>query len=83
MRQVKVDVTADDISRGERNNTFNCPIAMALKRLGVEHPIVNRGYWFDSWAVLYPSRLPVEARRFIEAFDQGRPVEPFSFYTDM
>jgi hypothetical protein len=81
---IKIDVTSDDIAKGEREQPCRCPIALALTRA---HP----GQWVlgEHTADFYfddadgTISLPNEARDFIKRFDNGDPVEPFSFELEL
>jgi len=81
---VKVEVTAEDIMLGERQNRCHCPIALAVARavpgvyVGVGNRIVDLINNVDFKQVY----LPKEAQEFIESFDNLEPVEPFSFVLD-
>jgi hypothetical protein len=87
--ELVIEVTADDIANGTLGDECRCPIALAVARqLGIEAP---EGYLaiMDSqikigsdpgdwhWGDLY--RLPSVAEGFIDDFDSGREVQPFTF----
>lgn len=72
-----IRVTQKDIDKGCVADGGNCPVARALKRVfhtykvgvyGSEIGIRNRVF-----------RVPTVARKFINAFDSGTVVHPFSF----
>lgn len=73
-----VEVTADDIAKGEEGNCFACPIARALSR-ACETTFVyvtpNKLSVRDVGSCLVPERAAV----FMLTFDNGRPVKPFTF----
>ena len=75
-----VKVTRKDIRHGEPDSTDSCPIALALRRMSFEWCQVQNSYWS-----YYNNRnrapLPKKAKEFIKAFDQEKPVSPFSFRT--
>ncbi len=86
---MKIEVTRDDIENGRRSSPTGCPIARALLRqtgrqYNVEQDIVVNVINED----LLCYNLPLEASKFIEAFDVlgfnhtwfgfGK-VQPFSF----
>lgn len=76
--RLKVEVTAEDIAKGQRQNPVACPVACALRRLG--YP----GAWFDGYDVGLETRgdqirAPRAARDFAELFDAALSVAPFSF----
>lgn len=62
---------------------MTCPIALAIREL---HPDARVDVFDNTAALTLPggtalllARLPQEARRFIDRFDSGEPVEPFEF----
>jgi hypothetical protein len=70
-----IEVTADDISQGERHNCTDCPIARAVVRT-LGHSCVIDGVTVEIDCREY--YLPKEARAFVARFDDGKPVKPFS-----
>lgn len=83
---ILVDVTAEDIAHGEREDCTKCPIARALRRhKGFEKAYVNDQYveidHENRHENLY--RLPQEAVDFIRNFDDGKEVRPFKFELDL
>ena len=78
---MQVDVTVQDIAAGVAGSVDSCPVALAAGRCGLG-PVrvgsfglrVGRGTWF---------RLPRTVTEFIYAFDDGRPVVPFSFEAEL
>lgn len=78
-----IHVTQDDIDNGVACNTGLCPIAHAIRRA------VPGSYWYVGSVEVFhrdlngcrcdEMDLPVPACEFISAFDEGRPVNPFSF----
>jgi hypothetical protein len=80
-----VSVTAGHIAKGVRHSCRLCPVARALTEafpdaelLAVDSAHVAMGEP-GRWAEV---DLPAVATRFIEAFDHGGPVEPFTFDLD-
>ena len=82
--RIKVEVTAQDIRRGKRGTCQLCPVAKTVKR------VLGRGYRVSICDDIYVTavkgdigevsfNMPVEAQTFINNFDYGRPVKPFSF----
>lgn len=83
-----VDVTQADIDAGTPKAKCGCPIALALDRAGHaasiiiddQQPSVGcvnvfiSGLWAD---------LPDEASCFVDRFDAGRSVQPFTFTLDL
>ncbi len=74
---MKVTVTAEDIKKGCQAHRNRCPIALALKRLGMKGVKVGTFQVELDGSDVYP--LPVEAQRFIRKFDYGAKVNPFTF----
>ena len=80
----RIEVTEEDIKCGEKNNSETCAIALAARRaLGKVVSVDDADYiYFDGIRGydLTPER-PARNRinSFIQAFDAGIPVEPFSF----
>ena len=77
-----VEVDDADIAPGTRYSSFNCPIALAIRRMpGVTSARVTHRHaavkFTDAATVQY--LLPASARRFINYFDNGLPVRPFAF----
>ena len=80
--QIKVTVTQKDIDTGIADNCLECPIARALKRTTRKEWAVWKDNVFTSnvKACNYKQYdLPNKAQRFIEKFDERKPVKPFSF----
>jgi hypothetical protein len=83
-----VSVTAGHIAKGERDSCRFCPVARAISEAlpGIELVAVDSAHvTFGHPAGWYGWRqidLPDSATRFIEAFDLGDPVEPFTFELD-
>lgn len=77
---MRIEVTQEDIDRGKRGNSCECPVARAVKRaigdggVFVQHEhISTRTHYF---------RAPREVRNFITAFDYPIPgftILPFAF----
>lgn len=83
---MRVKVTQDHIDRGVRREPCLCPIALALKDLGVDKPNVHFTFvrW-EEWGAdgiferLCLPNLPAGARKFVKLFDEGESVKPFEF----
>jgi hypothetical protein len=75
-----VTVTADDIARGCQTSANNCPIARAVRRA-----LRCSGKWISvNWKLSVGKKariylLPKSTQTFIDAFDGGKAVKPFSF----
>lgn len=72
-----IEIRQADIDQTVREDYFNCAIARAVKRdTGAEDVEV------DSWNIVVDGmvlRTPPAAEEFINAFESGEPVTPFSF----
>jgi len=87
--KLRVEVTAEDIAKGQREEVCLCPIALALSRCGVRGPAVAGAVGWtpgdNRWSVTFvedyenETILPEECGTFASAFDKGEPVEPFTF----
>lgn len=71
-----IEVTQEDIAKGISRSTCACPVALAVSR----HLGLN---WvsFETVTTLNGTkyRLPSKAIEFVQFFDVGREVKPFSF----
>lgn len=84
-----IQVTADDIREGVREDCCKCPVALAIYRAG----IVLVGVRNDEIEVVVGETylnlpLPEPARDFIANFDESRPdyrrePEPFNFEIEL
>lgn len=83
-----INVTQEDIENGIRHSCFSCPIALAVKRetgcnCSVESAnfhLKARIFMMGSYEAYFPGK---EAEDFINNFDGGKPVKPFSFELDV
>ena len=75
----KVEVTAKDINKGRVCNGQYCPVALAVGRTG--RFILGKIFVANTRVYAGDAKysLPKKAIAFIEKFDEGRPVKPFSF----
>ena len=82
MKIVTVDVTQNDIDAGD-SHADSCPVALAISRAMDRPVLVCRDCWafWPETGTFYP--MPEAAGRFIELFDNGLPVEPFSFTVEI
>lgn len=75
--KLKVNVTRDDIKRGIPEDESYCPIARAVRRLGKKKLVLVDA---DICVLgLHDFKLPRKAAKFIDKFDNGETVKPFSF----
>jgi hypothetical protein len=74
-----IHVTQEHIDKGLKS-CGGCPIALALRDAGFNDVVVfQRRFIYDARRGSPSHTLPPEAREFIEKFDKGRTVQPFSF----
>jgi hypothetical protein len=86
MPKIVIEVTAEDIAAGVKQDSERCPIARAARRaLGrakVAAVEVDGEYLYERRTELGGRRLyllPREARELIRAFDAAEAVLPFAF----
>lgn len=73
-----ITVTQADIDNGSKENPISCPIALASKRVASDPYSVSVGTQvlaMDSCVVI----MPKVATDWIDSFDKGFDVKPFSF----
>lgn len=78
--KLTVEVTQEDIRTGIRCKIEECPIALAVRRLGYNAQ-VGRTHCFlvENGRDKYVARLPDEAFSFRSEFDRGVLVDPLIF----
>lgn len=80
-----VEVTQDDLDAGcQKSQTF-CPVALALRRLTHDHVSVGSVWIYGSdpdGTVLWEIVTPGVVMGFIDSFDRGEEVKPFTFTVD-
>lgn len=77
-----IRVTKEHIRKGRKHICSACPIALALKGSGFPNAFVGSGYWAVSKKAAQnkeDSPLPTIAVNFIDKFDSGEEVKPFTF----
>jgi len=81
----RIEVTAEDIAHGVREDCERCPISRALTRaLPIRSVIVEggvQGVAVQEKGTFYRffATLPEDADAFVERFDRGEDVAPFAF----
>jgi hypothetical protein len=83
-----INVTREHINNGVRGSGKMCALA-----LSIQEQTDMKEAWVGPFSGVWPSLgaytggrgipLPVEARKFICDFDDGKPVQPFSFELDV
>ncbi len=77
---MRIKVTAEHIARGEPERIRECPVALALRDLGINDPCVEYGYVrFGEFGKRHSAHISDAVVRRIKRFDNGKPIQPFSF----
>ncbi len=71
-----IEVTQDDIDKGEPRACLSCPVTLALNRITGEECHVGSYIRIPNFGTF---NYPGQVIEFINNFDMGRPVNPFSF----
>lgn len=81
MEKLTVEITERHIKKGKVGDHFQCPIALAIRSLGILGVNVSAfgSAYFTVKGAHYTVKLPKKAQTFINKFDSGKPVKPFSF----
>lgn len=90
-----IQVTQEDISEGIKNDCYSCAIARAINRhLGPDYQADVAGRYSGVLAITYGDRricqwmqhmqhIAATLIPWINAWDKGEPVQPFSFRLDI
>ncbi len=81
MKPIKVEVTAEDIETGKRNDPCHCPVALAIMRT-VPGVSPDGGLFAGVFVLRWADkcmRTPDAVAEFIVQFDGGGDVHPFAF----
>lgn len=85
---MKINVTAEDIKNGARVHCCICPVSLAIRR-ALNQPINLENYFNVQTGFMLISivgeevkryNTPKSVQRFINKFDMGKEVKPFSFF---
>ncbi len=76
---IAIRVTAADIAAGKPMSIAACPVALALRRLLPDARVTEDFSDFTLARGWQRVRNPPRLRRFVQAFDAGKPVEPATF----
>jgi hypothetical protein len=82
MKTVTIEVTQEDIEKGERGECEKCALALAVSRVTkyrVEIGLYEAEFYDGPELCVGSSDLPIAAMVFVERFDNGHPVSPFTF----
>ena len=82
---MKITVTQEDIENGSPSEWDACPVALALARATGKKWLVCPTRFKLPAPDNYGNGPPMsyEVSTFVEAFDSGKPVEPFTFEFDV
>lgn len=80
---ITITVTAADIARGKPGEACACPVYLALARALPHLGSMRAGPLYIGLTARVAVDTPTEASDFIARFDNGLPVEPFSFGLDV
>jgi len=73
---MKIHVTEKHIINGKTTNPWQCPVALAIKEATGRKPtVISEWYSFNNEEL----PLPEKVTKFIDNFDRGKKVKPFSF----
>jgi len=76
---VTIAVTAEDIANGDPGNCSTCPVALAISReTGLDASFLD----VDQEEIIIDEgqlTCPIVVQQFISRFDNGKPVDPFTF----
>lgn len=74
---ITINVTQDDINKGQKSKCFYCPVALATKRaLKCRNVMICTDTLKTSG---YTAPLPLDVRQWVWDYDYGQPVQPISF----
>lgn len=77
-----IEVTQEHIDAGKRAECGSCPVALAFKE-AFPNRMVRAGYGvlqaYQWGAYVFKARTPLDVQLFMLEFDEGRPVQPFTF----
>jgi hypothetical protein len=79
-----IAITQKHIEAGLRESFHSCAVALAMSDAGLGAPGVN-AFFIEgvSNGEHLSAVTPGEVRQFVDDFDHGRPVSPFSFEVDL
>ncbi len=78
MRTVMIEVTDEDIAKGDTMSCMTCPIALAAARVFGGEVSVTFSH-IVAWTPDVSAFTPRAAKQFISDFDCRRPVSPITF----
>ena len=80
--KIRIDVTEDDIKNGRRGHGEKCPVALACQRVNVKNfsSVEFGAVSFNDGKMISHS---CEVQEFVQRFDSGKEVQPFSFELEL
>ncbi len=75
---MRIEVTAEDIEKGEPRSSCSCPVTLAIRRATMID-FVMTGYLRINIGHCIKLFSPDAVKKFISAFDNDEPVKPFEF----
>lgn len=85
---LEIEVTQELIDVSAQQTNTRCPVALSLKGVDpnrIQRPKADRNeisFGLSDHDVRYVFKTPAKVRRFIDAFDNGGKVAPFTFTLD-
>ena len=80
---MKIRITKTDIKDGIKQSKDYCPIGLALRRRFDDVAVDREAVMVERAGVVRVLVLPHEAQNFIERFDDGHIVQPFTLRLDL
>ena len=78
-----IKVTQHDIDNGRRDDPVDCPVGLACARAGLRDPLIGSANMWHGMGSSRRTTLPLNARKFLDDFDNVRTVAPFAFELDV
>lgn len=79
INKLTIKVTQKHINLGVGSSLQACPIALALRGLGLRHVTVADTLHFSHGPDHYVLESPTVAKKFMSRFDLAKKVKPFQF----
>lgn len=79
MAKVRIEVTAEDIAKGNPGDACACPVALALQRVLGDAQCSTDGLECYVGGQRELVNAPPSVREFVDRFDKQADVEPFAF----
>lgn len=81
-----IEVTQEDINKGQQSSCAKCPIALALARAFPGRETLAGVFYLFIYNLkgetIFQAITPQEVVHFMNSFDVGKEVVPFSFTVD-